>query len=313
MTELTLPQPARALWAAKRDVLHAVTALAGAPRIPPHLGGGTALAARWGHRVSVDIDVVFPGRGTLVDLLQDDAHNILEPLRGESRIIDGQRVEIAFPEGSLDLAAIEPTPALGHAEAVVDGRPEMVLSSAQILSGKLERADGLHVRDVFDIVTAAKTDPAALATAVSMRHESRTSAIAWAWSAAEARLRAAYADEDRLRVAGEYRVAPSELVSAAVNAIRSHRYRRLEVSLDGDALTIMKTIESGRLAPEVYDRQDPASAMAASGVAEHLNLNGPISGPRRVSAIEKANRQGLSQNVYDSGELGGPKGRAALT
>ena len=49
------------------------------------------------------------------------------------------------------------------------GRPEMVLSSAQILSGKLERADRLQVRDVFDIVTATKTDPAALATAVSMR------------------------------------------------------------------------------------------------------------------------------------------------
>ena len=77
--------------------------------------------------------------------------------------------------------------------------------------------------------------------------------------------RRVYADEDRLRVAEE-----SELVSAAVNAIRSHRYRRLEVNLDGDALTITKTIESGRLAPEVYDRQDPASAMAASGVAEHL-------------------------------------------
>ena len=204
------------------------------------------------------------------------------------------------------MAAIEPTPALGHAEAVVDGRPEMVLSSAQILSGKLERADRLQVRDMFDIVTATKTDPAALATAVSMRHESRTSAIAW--SAAEARLRAAYTDEDRLRVADEYRVTPGELVRDAVNAIRSHRYRRLEVGLDGDALTITKTIESGRLAPEVYDRQDPASAMVASGVAEHLNLNGPISGPGLVSAIEKANRRGLSLNVYDSGECGGPRG-----
>ena len=308
MKELTLPQPARGLWAAKRDVLHTVTALTGAPRIPPHLGGGTALAARWGHRISVDVDVVFPRRGTLVDLLRDDGHNILDPLRGEPRIIDGQRVEVAFPEGSLDLAAIEPTPALGHAEAVVDGRPEMVLSSAQILSGKLERADRLQVRDVFDIVTATKTDPAALATAVSMRHESRTSAIAWAWSVAEARLRAAYTDEDRLRVADEYRVAPGDLVREAVNAIRSHRYRRLEVSLDGDALTITKTIESGRLAPEVYDRQDPASAMVASGVAEHLNLNGPISGPGLVSAIEKADRQGLSLNVYDSGECAGPRG-----
>ena len=161
---------------------------------------------------------------------------------------------------------------------------------------------------MFDIVTATKTDPAALATAVSMRHESRTSAIAWAWSAAEARLRAAYTDEDRLRVADEYRVAPGELVREAVNAIHSHRYRRLAVSLDGDALTITKTIESGRLAPEVYDRQDPASAMVASGVAEHLNLNGPISGPGLVSAIEKANRQGLSLNVYDGGECGGPRG-----
>ncbi|MCY4511305.1 MAG: hypothetical protein OXG35_30725 [Acidobacteria bacterium] len=80
--------------------------------IPPHLGGGAILAVRWKHRISTDVDVLLPGRNTLIDLLQDN----------------------------------RPDPPYGHAVATVDGQLEKVLSSHQILCGKLERVDQMLVR-----------------------------------------------------------------------------------------------------------------------------------------------------------------------
>ncbi len=71
MNELTLPRPAAEVWAATRDVIHRIGPTGeNEPVIPPHLGGGTVLAARWRHRMSTDIDVIFPCRGTLTDLLR---------------------------------------------------------------------------------------------------------------------------------------------------------------------------------------------------------------------------------------------------
>ena len=50
--------------------------------IPPYLGGGTILAARWMHRISTDVDVLLPGRNTLMDLLQDNDRNIVNQIGG---------------------------------------------------------------------------------------------------------------------------------------------------------------------------------------------------------------------------------------
>ena len=71
MENLTLPEPAAGLWAAKRSIVYAIPPEMFGRSIPPHLGGGTILAARWKHRISTDIDVLLPGRNTLIDLLQD--------------------------------------------------------------------------------------------------------------------------------------------------------------------------------------------------------------------------------------------------
>ena len=68
MEILTLPQSAAALWASKRRIVHAIPPEMFRSNIPPHLGGGTILAARWKHRISTDIDVLLPGRNTLIDL-----------------------------------------------------------------------------------------------------------------------------------------------------------------------------------------------------------------------------------------------------
>ena len=299
-----LPGPAGELWAAMREVLHSLPAEALARPIRPHLGGGTVLAARWGHRLSADVDVLLPGRETLIDLLWDDERNLAKRLGGELEAVDpGHRVAVAFAHGRLGLSAEEPDPEQGHAEALVDGEKEVVLSSAQVLRGKLERCGRLLARDAFDVVTAAAADPAALATAAGMLSEERAGAIQAAWEEAAAAL----ARDSREQIEGtpaRYRLDPAGLGAAASRALGAHRCRRLEVRLDGGRLTIRKTIESGPLSWERYAAADDAGALVRSGVAAHLNHNGPVTALQLLAAIRTAAAAAGEPplTVYDSAD-----------
>ena len=131
MENLTLPEPAAGLWAAKRSIVYAIPPEMFGRSIPPHLGGGTILAARWKHRISTDINVLLPGRNTLIDLLQDNDRNIINQLGGTPEAVAGGRVKIAFENGFLDISTFRPDPPYGHAIATVDaGSERTILDSA---------------------------------------------------------------------------------------------------------------------------------------------------------------------------------------
>ena len=301
MEVLTLPGPAGELWAAKRDVIHSLPAEVFGQPIRPHIGGGTTLAARWKHRLSADIDILLPGRNTLIDLLQDDERNVVRRLGGEPEAVTDRRAKIAFTRGKIDLCILKPDPAQGHAEALVDGEKEVVLTSAQILRGKLERLERLLVRDVFDVVTAARADPGALATAASMISEGRAGAIQAAWEEAAATLARDFAEEIE-GVPERYRPDPALLGTEAARALADHRYRRIEVEIEGARLTVRRAIAVGPLSPESYEADDAAGALIRSGIAAHLNSNGPISAPQLLAAIRAAMAGKLSLTVYDSAD-----------
>ena len=97
----------------------------------PYLGGGTKprrpleTSHQHGHRR------VFPGRNTLIDLLQDNDHNIVNQRGGVPEAVAGGRVRIAFEHGFLDISNFRPAPPYGHAVATVDGQFETVLSATR--------------------------------------------------------------------------------------------------------------------------------------------------------------------------------------
>ena len=262
---------------------------------PPHLGGGTILAARWKHRVSTDIDVLLPGRNTLIDLLQDNDRNIVDQLGGTPEAVAAGRVKIAFEHGFLDISTFRPDPPYGDAVATVDGQLERVLSSHQILCGKLERADQMLVRDVFDVLTAADEDPAALAAAAGMVSRQRAAFIESAWREAAGML----ADNFHDSIRGARRADATRLGPEAA-AFQAHRYTRLEIDLHGDTLSIRKTISAGRLEPEIYAAGNAGRALARSGVATHLNNNGPVTAPQVLAAIRAAVNAGTERTILDS-------------
>lgn len=297
MEHLTLPEPAGSLWASKRHIIHAIPPEMFRSTIPPHLGGGTILAARWQHRLSTDIDVLLPGRNSLIDVLQDNDRNIVKQLGGTPEAVAGARVKVAFEHGSIDLSTFRPDPPYGQREAAVDHHLEQVLSNTQILHGKLQRVDQMLVRDVFDILTAADEDPAALATAASMVSKQSTAAIESAWRNAAGTLARRFDDA----IQGSERTNGATLGRDAARAFRDHRYTRLQIDIDDNRVTIRKTAAIGALEPESYDAADPGRALMQSGVGSHLNNNGPVTAPQVLGAIRTAiDAGGRNQTVFDT-------------
>ena len=296
MENLTLPEPAAGLWAAKRSIVRAIPPEMFGQRIPPHLGGGTILAARWKHRISTDIDVLLPGRNTLIDLLQDNDRNIVNQLGGTPEAVAAGRVKIAFDHGFLDISTFRPDPPYGHTVATVDGQLEKVLSSHQILCGKLKRVDQMLVRDVFDVLTAADQQPAALAAAASMVSRQRAEAIESAWRNAAGML----ADNFHDSIRSSRRAAGAGLGPEAAAAFQAHRYTRLEIDLHSGTLSIRKTIGAGSLEPETYAAPSAGRALVQSGVATHLNNNGPVTAPQVLAAIRAAVNAGGERTILDS-------------
>ena len=304
MEILTLPGPAGELWAAKREVLHSLPAETLARPIRPHLGGGTVLAARWGHRLSADVDVLLPGRETLIDLLWDDERNVVRRLGGEPVAVDDapHGAIAAFAHGRIRLSTRRPDPRRGHGEALVDGKKEVVLSSAQVLREKLARPGRLLARDAFDVATAAAADPAALAAAAGMLSEEEAGALQAAWEEAGLALARDSADE-LAGVPARYRLHPGSLGAAASRALGGHRYRRLEIQLAGERLTIRKTVAAGPLSPERYSAADAEAALLRSGLTAHLDKNGPVAALQLLAAILDAADAGKpALTVFDSAD-----------
>ena len=134
------------------------------------IGGGSALAARWGHRRSTDIDITIPApvfsetKDRLLTLLT------VAPI---SQIRHGRGwLNGLCPEGEFSIATTEPLlPPVGPQDR--ESRFNLVLEPvAEILGRKLllrMYGNGEFVaRDLYDICTAGERHPAALNRAVSL-------------------------------------------------------------------------------------------------------------------------------------------------
>ena len=154
MTELTLPGPAANLWIEARDILTHL----GPPKNPwnVHLGGGTILAARLRHRESTDIDVIVRSVRSLGALARSGPTNLAARLGGTPTHESQGQIKVRMDHGIIDLNTAPVVPQRGHEDVEIAGRMQTVLSTTQILRGKLERANNpAPVRDVYDVIRTA--------------------------------------------------------------------------------------------------------------------------------------------------------------
>ena len=187
---MTLPEPARRLWLAYGAIEEHVLALSRGPH-EIRLGGGSVLAARWKHRTSYDIDLTLSPEARTTRLTAENNPALDAALRalGGTPEHEPPNYRVKFEAGWIDIATLEPTPAKGAAATAVHGKTVRVLSTTQILRGKLERGTRSPVRDVFDFITARATDRGGLAAAVNCLAATRIHEIAYWWEQANETLR----------------------------------------------------------------------------------------------------------------------------
>ena len=291
---LTVSTSARRLWElVHRPIAHALAQLDGGPR-EFRLGGGTALAARWRHRDSFDVDLVVDRNAELSELA-----NPSNPFDHTMRALGGtpeywhRQCTVTFPSGQVDLLQVDPVPPGAEHIAVVNGTPRLVLDTAQILHGKLERADRIAVRDVFDLIKAADLDPDALATAVNCRSPRNTEIIAAAFEEADAALERDA--RERLVGAGEID-EPETLGTRAAAVIRGAVYRHVTVRTEGPLGVVETRTNGGRARRIEMTHAEIERTMAETGLTRYLGAN--AFGAHRIrGALQRACARGEGDQV----------------
>lgn len=171
MAELDLPRGTRELLEAVREPLG--RHLGGEHHLA--LGGGTALAARWAHRHSTDVDLFadhdihlrLPASGFRDDL----ARNI----NGRAFVAFHQGLtRIDLPAGEVTLDSSYSATTRPRSADTVRGTRIGVHTNAEILARKLGYRilgeSAFLSRDLYDLAVARHLDPAALDTAFDTIH-----------------------------------------------------------------------------------------------------------------------------------------------
>ena len=86
----------------------------------------------------------------------------------------GKLVTAGWPGRKVDIWATTPIPRSGATNVVIDDSAETVLSTTQILRGKLERGEDCLSRDVYDLLQSAEFDRASLVAAANAAGRSWT-------------------------------------------------------------------------------------------------------------------------------------------
>ena len=274
---LTLPSPARELWLTSREVVR--DGLEQIQQGQPEyvLTGGTILAARWRHRKSFDVDILVAENTPLHrgdDPEATDFRRRISAIGGRpSYSRELNKFKITFPNGSeIDLWARAPILGNTTKREDVDGQEEAVLSSAQILRGKLERGDMNLVRDVYDVLKAGTYDRKALEAAVNAIPRPLAEGLAWSWHHARPMLHAdagtqLHGTEDP---ESEYR----HLGTRAAGALYAALYESLTIRVSKDLITV-EILTTGQI-PRTY-RMTPDGA---DDEFEELGLNAHLANKR---------------------------------
>ena len=211
-------------------------------------------------------------------------------------------MKVRLEDGVIDVSTVRTQPNRGAYDVEIDGRRQTVLSTTQILRGKLERAeDPGPVRDAYDLATAAKCDPEALTAAVGMLPDERAKRIAT--DLRKRRNAIAEAAQRRITAHGPDRIAPEELGRRASGAIDDHRTVYVRIELRKGRVLATRCTRNGRTHSHEWSPARAKSGLVVTGLADyiHENTNGSM---RRIGMnIASAVADGRDQTVYEAGSL----------
>lgn len=233
------------------------------------LGGDSVLNARWRHRLSRDLDV---------HLQLDTIEDAREVLDRAAAAAGGYRIEhprfrrIEFErnrDNHVDVSFSTPEPARGEESAIVDGEKTIVLSTAQIMTGKLSgRGMMAPTRDLVDIAVCGIADPEALEIAVNGLDEERLNAILNIYAA----MKAAYMEGDSPieEVPDSLQPIVADPTAYATNAILAAKYERFAIRTTEGAARIETTTTNGARIRSYMTGETLRDGMEQTGVNAFL-------------------------------------------
>ena len=303
--QIDLPEPARRIW---KDATTLVDALLRECRTLEHerwyLGGGTALAADWGHRTSTDIDILI-APGLSMAALHGKGYERLSELieaTGGTRIdAPDQKLSVTCGNhGKIDIfSSGRQLP--GHEEPIeIAGRATLRLSNAQIFGGKFRRAIDRRVaaRDLFDICHAARIRDPGMQQALNALTEPEVNRIKEFWESSRAKIE----EEARERLSGIRKknwIDPEGLVEETVRTAEDHRYAQVVIRAGKDEATV-RTITIGGESNEYRSTgKEIERDFHARGIARHLMLHN-IRASQVIRDAREAMKQGVEQTVVDA-------------
>ena len=304
--DLTLPNPARKFWLETRDaVRRALEQLE--PGIEYRIGGGTVLAARWKHRGSFDVDIQV-GKDTRLEEFKSGAyrwlHKEIERLDAKAeynpdlnlyRIRQG---EDAATSREVQVWGHELEIAKGHTTARVEGREETVLSTAQILRGKLERAQRHPARDVYDVGKAAGVNPVSLEIAVNTMRHDLVAKAALTWTVAYGKI----GNEAHQRLVG---LAPGEerehykIAKTGAKALLEARYAYLRLGVEDDRIVVEAVTQANTYRRSTMTASEAEEQFEAKGINGHLRNKGPGGKALREYAVELCRKRAGDVLVFE--------------
>ena len=170
MAEYALPDGPRQLFEAVRAPL--AENIGGEPRF--RLGGGTALAMRWAHRHSTDVDL-FTDRGSYRRLWQrrDAFKRAVVKSAGTPEVLAVRRWNtkiVLQGGGEITLFTSGPQTDEPRSPDTVAGTKVSLETNAEILAkklwGRMLDSEQLLARDLYDFAVAHRHDPVAVKTAI---------------------------------------------------------------------------------------------------------------------------------------------------
>ena len=172
-----------------------------------------------------------------------------------------------------------------------------MLSSAQILRGKLERAERSPVRDVFDMVSAERADIGALAIAANYITRQQSAVIGIIWRGAARRF-AKQAGEQLQGVPPEYRIEAGKLGERAAEALENAVYAQVRIYARSGKGEIEAECRNGQVNVFRVDPERFNEELDASGINDYLAKNAPAGYAARDTI-----RKGIENSAGDEATL----------
>lgn len=297
---MKLPEPIRQAWRKHRGTLKRIAGYEPGGRVL--LGGGTILSARWGHRLSEDIDILLPDREAIRDIQPGKRNDLAKATGGR---VEGRtwrdRIKVRVEGGVLDICAAEPQLQGLERTTEVEGEPATVLSSAQILRGKLNRSQQGLARDAFDLVTAVKAEARALEHAVNALDANETDIVRT--NLEDANDFIAEAAPDALKGIGTgFETDTNRLGWDAARSIDESQYRRVRLTLEPSRVKLERWTIKGQRPTETWSSEAVAEGVIESGIGEYLKANHDVHESMVSHAIAQLQREGRTGTIFDTDE-----------